>query len=129
MKKILLRVLLGFLLFVTVVGGFCGFEFIHFKHEVRRIYNALRVGMNVREIPWPKGELGGAVCDMGAGNFFIHSKDEWHDISLGRRTLPSECRKMYFTINSIVFERARYNIEFDEQRNISNIGPLVFDDM
>jgi hypothetical protein len=104
--------------------GLFGLGIIQSRRESRRNYNALRVGMNVCEVPWPKGELVAAFCELGKSDLVIR-KDAWHDVSIGHRTLPSECRKMRFSITGKFLEHATYSIELDEKWNILNIGPLV----
>jgi hypothetical protein len=126
--RVLLRALLGFLILGAVTWGIEVLHVVHFMRETQRNYTALglRVGMNVREIPWPESKGVTISCGSGESYFQIQNKDEWHDISIGRRTLPLACRKMHVLICGAFMEMADYDIEFDEQWNISNNGPLRF---
>lgn len=112
-------------LILLAIPGLMWLDILLVRHEGRRNHDALRVGMNVREIPWPKGSMVWASCQLTKSNVFLKDKD-WTEVTTGRKPLPSECRKMSFNITGKVPYHAYYTIEFEEKWNILSIGPLKF---
>ena len=107
----------------AAVWALSDFYNVRFNFAVRRNYNALRIGMNAKDVRWSVPPDGVIFCRGDRSQILI---SEWPEYSSGRRQIPIECQEM-----KTMFVGGRnyiggYRIEFDNKWILSSIEPLRF---
>jgi len=101
-----------------------------FWHEVREVHNrgeqdhaALKIGMAIKDMPWPRGNLVWAMCGNDGPTV---DQTEWDSFIHGSKELPGDCHRLRFVTTGQGFEHATWSVDFDANWRISNVGPLSF---